>query len=330
MADDEILGIGGPILDQLLQVSEEYLSQSVPGEKGGMEPVSEEQMHAIISGSGKDPVTVLGGSARNTMQGLARFGERCSFHGMVGNDDRAALYRSLLGDVGVHPHLIEVDAPTATVLSLVTPDGQRTMRTLQGASVQFRGQHLDPAIFRGKKLVHLEGYTLFNEDLPREAMRLAKAAGAKVSFDLASFEIVRAYKETIHELLEDYVDIIFCNELESRELTGKDEEGTCDFLASKCEIGVVLMGTRGSWVRSGAEKHHCPAYPVDPVDTTGAGDLYASGFLHGFLQNYSLNVCGHYGAIAGRAVVQFMGPQIPHDAWPAIFAELQRREHDIT
>ncbi len=319
----EIIGIGGPILDQLVRVTDAYL-ETVPGEKGGMEPVAYDQLEHIVAGSGAESVFVPGGSARNTLHGLSRFGEKCALVGMVGKDSRGETYRKLLEEQGIVPLLLESETPTAIVLSLVTPDGERTMRTFQGASVEIRGHHLDPSVFQGVKLVHLEGYTLFNEDLTETAMSLAQEAGAKVSFDLASFEIVKAYRDHILYLLDRYVDLIFCNEEEAKALLGLDEEAACDRLAELCEVGIVLMGQNGCWARKGSHKWHCPAYPVEPLDTTGAGDLFSSGFLHGYMRRYPIDICAHYGAIAGRAVVQVMGPVIPHEAWEGIYQKLKR------
>lgn len=319
----EIIGIGGPILDQLVRVTDAYL-ETIPGKKGGMEPVSSEILEKIVAESGVESIFVPGGSARNTLHGLARFGEKCALLGMIGTDPRGYTYRSFLEEEGITPLLLESQTPTAIVLSLITPDGERTMRTFQGASVELRGHHLDPHLFEGVKLVHLEGYTLFNEDLTETAMYLAQKAGAKVSFDLASFEIARTFNHHILYLLEHYVDLLFCNTEEARALLGLEEEASCDRLAELCEVGIVLMGQNGCWVRKGAHKIHCPAYPVEPLDTTGAGDLFSSGFLHGYMRHYPIDICAHYGAIAARAVVQVVGPVIPHDNWEGIYRKLKR------
>ncbi len=320
----DVLGIGGPILDLILSVPNEYLD-FVPGAKGGMEPVDYPTLTRIIEESGVKPLIVTGGSTRNTLRGLVRFGEKCALLGMIGEDAMGSTYRRLLEEQGIHPLLLASSTPSAQVLSIVTPDGERTMRTFQGASIEIRGEDLKPHFFEGVKLVHLEGYTLFNDNLTASAMEMAQDAGAKVSFDLASFEIVRKFRPQILSLLDNYVDIIFANETECLELTGHpSEEKACDFLAEICEIGVVLMGERGCWVRKGVKKVHCPAYPVRPRDTTGAGDLFASGFLHAYFQGLSLEACGHYGAIAGRAVVQVMGAEVPHEGWQEIYSILKK------
>jgi sugar/nucleoside kinase (ribokinase family) len=320
----DILGIGGPILDQILRVSDAYLS-TIFGKKGGMLPVDLETLEKIIADSGSEPVSLPGGCARNTLHGLARFGEKCAFLGMVGKDARGKIYKRLLEEESIVSLLIESETPTAIALALVTPDGERTMRTYQGASLETRGDHLDPHLFKQPKLVHLEGYTLFNDDLTESAMRLAKENGAKISFDLASFETVKKFKDHILYLLENYVDIVFANQKEVYALIGESDEAiAADFLGDLCEIGVVLMGSKGCFVKQGAIKLHAPAYPVEPLDTTGAGDLFESGFLHGYMRGCPVDICAHYGAIAGRAVVQVIGPIIPHEAWEDIFQQLKR------
>jgi len=323
MKDLDVLGIGGPLLDELIQVSYEYLD-SIPGEKGGMEPVDYETLQNIIRQSGASPAIVPGGSARNALHGLTSLGNSCALLGMVGKDSRGETFKKLLKEQGIHPLLIESSTPTAIVLSIITPDGDRTMRVFQGASKEIRGEHLDSTPFQRAKIVHLEGYTLYNEDFPEAAMKHAKAAGAKISFDLASFEIARNFKDKILYLLDRYVDVIFANEDEVASLLGvKDEEEACECLGKLCEVAVVLMGPRGCWVKKDQNKKLCPAYPVKTVDGTGAGDLFASGFLHGYLRGHSMEECAHYGALTGRAVVEMVGAIIPDKKWEDIFAAMK-------
>ena len=318
----DVLGIGAPIIDCILPVTEGYLT-TIPGEKGGMEPIDHETLERIVAGSGNQPTLVPGGSASNAIKGLSKFGEKCALMGKIGTDALGQLYTDTFEDWGIIPCFPESSSPTAQVLCMVTPDGERTMRSCLGASLEMHGDDLDPQAFEGVKLVHVEGYSMFNDALTERAMEYAKAAGAKISLDLASFEIVRTFKERYQGLLRDYVDILFANEDESHELTGLAEEDSCDALAELCEVSVVLMGKDGCWVRRGNDKVRCPAYCVEPIDTTGAGDLFASGFLHGYLQNKSLQECAHYGALAGAAVVQVLGAEVPAERWPGILENLK-------
>lgn len=319
----KIIGIGGAILDQLLPVSEAYLA-TIPGEKGGMEPIDFASLQSIIEASGSKPISVLGGSSRNVLAGLARLGNCCALLGMVGSDKRGERYRKLLEKQGIESLLLEGDLPTGIVLSMVTPDGERTMRTFQGATTQLGGHDLNVDMFCGAQLVHVEGYALFNDELAEKAMYYAKKVGARISFDMASFEIVRANKEHINHLIDSYVDIVFANEDESRAFCQQEPIEAAKLLANRCETAVILMGEQGSIIGQGDKLIEAAAYRVDPVDTTGAGDLYTSGFVHGYLSGQSLESCAHFGAVLGRAVVQVMGPAIPEEFWGSLNAPLRR------
>lgn len=313
----EILGIGNPIVDQILPVPQEYLS-TIPGVKGGMEPIDYKMLMHILKSAGTPPLVIVGGSGTNTIKGLAELGEKCAVAGMIGNDLNAKKCISRLEALGITSLYTQSSTPTAQVACLVTPDGERTCRTFLGASLEMKGEHLSPEYFEGVKLVHIEGYSLFNETLTEKSMELAKAANAKISFDLASFEIVAQHKQRIIRLVSKYVDILFGNEEETRALTALEPEAGCGLLKDLCEISVVLMGKKGCWVGSSNQKQHYPALVVEAIDTTGAGDLFASGFLYGYLKEKSLAECARYGAVTGAAVVQVLGAEISSSGWQQI------------
>ena len=169
--------------------------------------------------------------------------------------------------------------------------------------------------FEGVKLVHIEGYTLLRGDLTLKAMEMAKQAGAKVSFDLASFELAGSFKKEIIDMLTHHVDILFANADETRSLTGLTPDQGCSMLKDLCDIAVVSLNKDGCLIGHGPEVMHCIAYPVEPLDTTGAGDLFAAGFLHGYLTGQSLPRCAHYGALTAAEVVQVFGAEIPDETW---------------
>lgn len=317
----EVLGIGNPIMDQILLVSEEYMA-SIFGVKGGMETVDYETLIKIIDNAEVTPTLIAGGSGTNTIKGLAQFGEKCAVAGMIGDDPYAKKFLNRLSAMGITPLYSRCSIPTAQVACLVTPDGERSCRTFLGASKEMRGDLLLAEHFEGVKLVHIEGYSLLNESLTEKSMELAKSVNAKISFDLASLEIAQQYKQRIIHLVSQYVDILFANEDETFALTQLNPELGCDILKDICEVAVVKMGKNGCWVGCGAQKEHYPAFPVTPVDTTGAGDLFASGFLYGCLQDKSFAECARYGALAGAAVVQVIGAEIPQAGWDQIKAQL--------
>lgn len=312
-ASFEILGIGAPCLDYILKVNQNFLD-SIPGPKEGMQPVDYETFLKILADSGVSPILVAGGSACNTIKGLAMLRRKCAILGKIGSDEAAKLILERLKSYGIIPLLKPSKTPTAQVASLVSEDGSRTFRTFLGAGSEMDSKHLDPAYLKKARLVHIEGYTLAKGSLAGEAVKAAKAAGAIVSFDLASFELALRHKSHIMEFLP-FVDVLFANAQEVESLTKKNPEEGCEELKKSVKVSVVFLGREGCLV--GNEKHldHFPAYPVDPIDTTGAGDLFASGFLHGYLSEKSMKTCAHYGALLGAAIVQVHGAEIPDHLW---------------
>jgi sugar/nucleoside kinase (ribokinase family) len=314
MKEYEVLGIGAAIVDSILHVSESFLAK-IPGRKGGMESISGDQFQAILNEYSAQPTFVPGGSAANVIRGLANLGNRCAFHCKVGPDAVADSFLKDLQNQGIRPILTYGNSATAQVISLVTPDGQRTCRSYLGAASEMRGSDFIEEEFKNVRLVHIEGYTLSYNDLTETAMKIAKKAGAKISLDLASFEIVEKHQETILELLKNYVDILLANQDEASVLTGLAPEQACECLRKICPIVVISMNKNGSRVGDQNSQFHCPAYPVIPIDSTGAGDLFASGFLHGYLKGKSLQECAHYGALLGAAVVQVEGAELSSTVW---------------
>lgn len=277
--------------------------------------------HAII---------VPGGSCANTIKGLASLGEKTAFIGKIGRDDVGQLYKDSMQVRGIIPLMTEsMNERTGEVICLITPNGERTMRAFLGASLEMSSNDLLPQDFAHVHLLHVEGYSIYNQPLTLRAMQLAKQHQSMVSFDLGSFELVRQFKPLLLDMLRNYVDIVFSNSEEARELMGVSydhggdtiavAEQCVDYLAKFCKVAVVMMGRDGCWVKSGNEKYQCPADVVqNPVDTTGAGDLFAAGFLYAYLQGYSLQQCARMGALSGKEVLFVMGAEVPVDRFKKI------------
>lgn len=318
----EVLALGDPYVDRILRVSDEYL-HSVPGEKGGTLEITYPTLVNLLSTAQGEPEIIPGGSAANVMRGLGQLGRSCAMVGKIGNDDLAEHFLKSFAGLPITPLLEVTDSPTGQVICLVTPDGDRTQRTLVGSAGMMRPKDLKPAYFEGIRLLHVEGYSLRNGDLPKKAMQMAKDTGAKISMDLAAFELVGRHRALIEELIADYVDILFCNTLESEALTNLSEEETVSQVAEYCEVSVVTMGASGCWVQSGNEKHYCPTEPIQPTDSTGAGDLFSAGFLHAWLEGAPIMDCARIGSIMGKHVIQQLGPIIPKKLWPQLRKQTQ-------
>ncbi len=316
----DLIGIGSPIVDALLPVDDAFLAKHVVGDKGGMVMVDAEVIATIVKKSKQEPVQVAGGAAANTTVGVASLGLKTAFVGSCGRDELAAKFRQSMIEQGCEPRLVEhPELPTARVLSLVTPDGQRTMRTCLGAAAELDPALVTPDTFRGARLVMLEGYTLFNHTLTRTIAASAKAAGCELALDLASFEVVNANREVLAELLDGQVDVVFANEDEATAWNAEGPEAALADLARRARIAVVKLGKDGALIRRGDEVVRVGIEPVaQVVDTTGAGDNWAAGFLAGYLRGLPLDTCGKLGSLAGAAVVQVLGAQIPKNDWQRI------------
>jgi sugar/nucleoside kinase (ribokinase family) len=312
----DLIGIGSPLVDLLLTVEESFLINHLTGAKGGMELVSAAEIESLMKKAKRDAVHAAGGAASNTTVGCANLGWHTAFVGSIGRDGYASFYREALKTQGCDPRLVEhAELPTGHVLSLVTPDSQRTMRTCLAAAAALDPQAISADTFRDARLVMLEGYTLFNHDLTRAIARAAKEAGCELALDLASFEVVYANRAVLDELLAGQVDLVFANEDEAKAWNPESPEAALADLASRTKLAVVKLGKEGALIRRGDETVRVGAEMVEAIDTTGAGDNWAAGFLAGYLRGLPLSACGTLGAKCGAAVVQVMGGQIPRDQW---------------
>ncbi|MDP0495164.1 MAG: adenosine kinase [Verrucomicrobiota bacterium JB024] len=316
----DLIGVGSPIVDSLAQVTEAFVS-SIPGDKGGMELVDAATMGELMAKVEAPLTEAPGGSAGNTAVAVAHLGLPTTFLGKIGTDAGGEFYRDRFMELGGDGSRFKVcEVPNGRCLSLVTPDSERTMRTDLGAAMTLSPDEISAEDFAGCRHAHIEGYILFNRDLMFKVLNSAKAAGCTVSLDLASFEVVGATKDILPDILGEYVDLVFANEGEASAMFGgSDYAGMAAQLAELCDVAVVKLGKAGSLIQQGKKLEKIsPVLVNQAVDTTGAGDLWAAGFLYGWLRGRPLATCGHYGSVLGAEVVQVMGAAIPHARWAAI------------
>lgn len=316
-----ITGIGSALVDILMNESDNFLAR-LGKEKGGMTLVDDDAIKNILEQSRNKPITVPGGAACNTIVGGACLGGQARFIGKRGNDDAGQTFENALIQSGVEPMLSDSDAPTGKVLSVITPDAQRSMFTFLGASTEMTPASITAELFEDTAIAMIEGYLLFNRELMIAALKAAKEAGALVALDLASFEVVNASKDILNELIEEYVDILIANEDEARAFTGiEDEQDAIQKMAVKVTYAVLKVGSRGSFV-----SHNDQVLKIDPQkgdppkDTTGAGDLWAAGFLYGLAHGFSIEKSGQIGSACGYEVCQVMGAHLPEETWNRIKA----------
>ena len=314
-----IVGIGSALVDILIHEDDEFLDKTGAA-KGGMTLVDNTWIERTLAMGSGPPTIVAGGSACNTIVGVGKLGGQARFVGKCGTDQWGRQYEHDLVKQHVDPALLRSDSPTGRALSIITPDAQRTMFTYLGASAEARPEEINAASFTDAAVVHIEGYLLFNPDLIQAALNAAKTAGALISMDLASFTVVEQSLVLLEKLVGDFVDILIANEDEARAFSRQsDEDLALDALAAKANIAVLKVGPRGSRISHAGEIIHIqPMGDGTARDTTGAGDLWAAGFLFGLANGYPLEKCGRLASACGYEVCQVIGANIPDEGWVRI------------
>ncbi len=321
----DLIGAGNPIMDLLARVSDDFLAQHVRGEKGGMVLVDADEMHRLVTQLHASPVRAPGGSAANTTVAAARLGLRTRYLGKIGSDETADAYHQNMLDHGVEGSRFKrAPLPNARCLSLITPDSQRTMRTCLGAAMTLAPEEISPADFADSRHAHIEGYLMFNPALATAVVDSARAAGCTISIDLASFEVVNVARDWIKRQIDTGVHVVFANEDEIHALYETKTPAYYELarrLDSHGGIAAVKMGKDGAWIARGSELHRIePVRVAQALDTTGAGDSWAAGFLYGYLRGWNLAAAGALGSVLGAECVQHIGPAIPESHWPAVRA----------
>ncbi|MFP4474672.1 MAG: adenosine kinase [Desulfatibacillaceae bacterium] len=310
-----IVGVGSALMDILAQEDDAFL-ESTGAAKGGMTLVENGFIDDLMGRFSQKPSIVSGGSACNTVVGVGKLGGRARFVGKCGTDEFGRMFRQGLLDNGIEPTLFESRTPTGRVISIITPDAQRSMFTHLGASAETSPADITAEVFSDAAVVHVEGYILFNRDLMLATLESAKKAGAKVSLDLASYTVVQESRDFLMSLL-DRVDILIANEDEAQAFTGhSDDAKAISALAEHAEVAVLKVGPRGSYIATEGKIARVEAQYGNPaLDTTGAGDLWAAGFLYGLVNGLPVDKAGELGSACGYEVCQVVGACIPDTGW---------------
>lgn len=321
----DLIGVGSPIMDLLAPVPETFLAH-VSGQKGGMVLVDDAEMRRLLDLLPAPPATSNGGSAANAAFTAARLGLRTTFLGKLGEDDLARTYRRRFAAAGINADRFKHGAlPNARCLALVTPDAQRTLRTCLGAAMTLSPAEISPDDFRGCRHAHVEGYLVFNRALAEAVLAAARAAGCTVSLDLSSFEVVQASRDWLFAEFGRGIDVVFANEDEVRAFFPEANDDYATLARGLADHGVlaaVKLGKDGAWIAHRDQLHRIDPVKVrDAVDTNGAGDAWAAGFLFGYLRGWPLPQCGALASLLGAETVRHMGPIIPDESWP----DVQRR-----
>lgn len=324
-----VVGIGNALVDILIQIPSDDILAKLDLPKGSMTLIDFEKHMELCQAFEAIPRTLAaGGSAANTINGLAKLNTQTAFIGKIGNDPTGEEFRRDQINSNITPVLqISNDTPTGKCISFVSHCGERTMATYLGAAATMQAPQIEELDLRGNKILYVEGYLLYNESLIEQALKQAKDQGLTVALDMASYNVVADKRELLTRLIRQYVDIIFANEDEAREFTGQEPQQAIEQLSHLCQVAIVKIGAKGSLIASGTERYTIGVIQATPCDKTGAGDLYAAGFLYGYCRNYPLKMAGDIGAILSSKVVEVMGPKMTDQQWVEITDLVRRIEH---
>ena len=320
-----ILGIGNALTDILAVLPDDTLLKEFHLPRGCMQHVDMETGDKIWSALKELGVKyVAGGSAANTITCTSIFGMPSGYIGKIGNDELGNLFKSTMEQFGVNATMLYGTKASGRSMVFITgANAERTFASYLGAALEMTPEDLKPEYFEGYDYFHIEGYLVQNQDLISKAVQMAKAAGCKISIDMASYNVVESNEAFLHNLVENYVDIVFANETEAKSFTKLPPKEALEAISKVCEIAVVKIGKEGSMVQAGNEFHLIEPWPANAVDATGAGDTYAAGFLYAHSLGLPLKVCGEIGSIIAAKVVEVVGTKIDVPRWRDAKAEIK-------
>lgn len=324
-----VIGIGNALTDMLVNLRSDAVLGKYNLPKGSMSLVDSKLQTAISKSVAGLPYSLsLGGSAGNTIRAMARIGCKVGFIGKVGPDTTGDFFVQALENLGVEPFIFRGTERSGKCVSLISPDGERTMVTHLGAALELEADEITTAIFDGYDCLYVEGYLVQNHALLRHTVETARRCGLKIAIDLASFNVVEENLDFLRSLVADSVDILFANQDEAKAFTGESEPvNALQAISDMCELAVIKIGTRGALIKNGSEVLHVGIMAAAKrVDTTGAGDFYAAGFLTGLCNGLSLRQCGTIGAITAGKVIEVVGTTFGEEVWDEVLRLIRKVE----
>jgi len=302
----DVIGIGYPLLDKVAKVSEDFIVKNGLT-KSKMHLVNSEQSRKILSMLDENFVkNSPGGSAANSLVAVCRLGGNPLFLGMTGNDFNGNTYRNLIKKIGIMSDLKSCNEMQGTSVIMVTPDTERTMVTHLGAAMELSIEHINLNNISNSKILHFAAYQLDGEK-PAEAvfyaMEYAKKNNILISIDLADRALIERHREKVNKIMKDYANIIFVNEDEAEKLTNKKPIEAVEEIKKSCDIAIVKIGEKGSLIMNNDGLHKINGFKVNAINTTGAGDAYAGGFLYGISHGFDVKTSGKIASYVAAQVV---------------------------
>ncbi len=313
-----VIGIGNALTDMLVNLKSDTVLGKYQLPKGSMTLMNSDHQNEIAKSVAGMPYSLsLGGSAGNTIRAMAQLGCKVALIGKVGKDKTGDFFEQALVNLGIEPIVFRGNDRSGRCISLISQDGERTMATCLGAAIELTHTEIMNTVFDGYDCLYIEGYLVQDHSLIENVIKSAKQCGLKVAIDLASFNVVEENLEFLRRIVEEYVDILFANEDEARVFTGEETPlNALQSISEICELSIVKIGTKGALIKQGTETVHVGIMAAAKrVDTTGAGDFYAAGFMAGLCEGLSLRQCGTIGAITAGKVIEVVGTTFGEEAW---------------
>jgi sugar/nucleoside kinase (ribokinase family) len=322
-----VLGVGNALMDIITQLEDDSILQAYGLPRGSMTLVDAALSQNIFNATLKNKKEITtGGSAANTIRCLASLGGNGGYIGKTGNDELGQIFKNEFTKKGIKTHMALSEKDTGRVMGLISPDSERTMATYLGAAADLLTSDLNPSLLKGYSYFYMEGYLVQNHELIKSGFEMAKAEGLVTAIDLASFNVVEANPGFLKELIKNSVDIVFANEEEAQALTGKSPEEALEDISGMCGLAIVKVGKDGSFIKKGGEKIKVNGISAKAIDTTGAGDSYAAGFLYGLTKGFPLEKCGNVASLVAGKVVEVLGANLPDSTWNEINAKIKTME----
>ena len=322
-----VIGIGNALTDVLVNLRNEDVLHNHNIARGSMSLVDSELQAEVSKEVAELPHALsLGGSADNTIRAMARLGSEVGFIGKVGHDNTGDRFEQALHNLGIEGKIFRGESPSGKCISLVSPDGERTMLTHLGAAAEMHAEDISASLFEGFDCLYIEGYLVQEHSLIETAIRTAKEQGLQVAIDLASFNVVEENLEFLRGIVAKYIDIVFANEDEARVFSGEAEPiNALQYISEMCDLVIVKIGTKGALIKHKGEVIHIGIMAAAKrVDTTGAGDFYAAGFMYGLTEGLDLRQCGTIGAVTAGKVIEVVGTTLSDEAWEDVQKYIKR------
>ncbi|QDU82014.1 5-dehydro-2-deoxygluconokinase [Polystyrenella longa] len=310
----DVYGVGNALVDIQAQVSDEVLT-ALDFSKGIMTLVDEQTQERVLGAISGVPINrCAGGSAANTIIGIADFGGKVAYAGKVGSDEIGSFFLEDMRELGVTIETPNVEGHSGTCVILITEDAERTMLTTLGVSSKLTPDDIQEDHIKEATYVYVEGY-LFTEEEPKKAalkaMELAKKNGVKVAFTVSDPFLINLFRDEFIELIENSVDLLFCNEDEAKSLAQLDDTVECvKWLHERCENVAMTLGPNGSIIMHEGEVIPVEGVSTKAIDTTGAGDMYAAGLLYGITHGMDWKLAGHLASHAAARIVSQLGARM--------------------